>query len=187
MRLHGLLADAEDLSDLFVRLPLGQQSQHVGLALRERLRAFGGPDLPHQARGGFRRELHLTGRCGLDRPPQLVGLGVLQQIPNRAGPDRADDRRILQDAGQGQDFGIRERSPDLLRRGDAVHSGHQQVHQHDIRLELARQANSLRPVGRLSHDFQIGIQRQEHPQALADHAVVVGDQNPGHHRVHLRL
>src|SRR5256886_6218497 len=65
VRLHGLLADAEDLSDLFVRLPLGQQSQHVGLALSERLWAFGRPVLPHQARGGFRRELHLPGPAAL--------------------------------------------------------------------------------------------------------------------------
>ena len=63
---------------------------------------------------------------------------------------------------------------------DAVHLGHRDVHQDHVGLELAGQPHRLVAVGRLADDVEALFARAT-PQALAQHAVVVGQHEADRH------
>ena len=108
MTLHGLLADAHAPGDLLVRQPVHDEPEHLALTGGELDRRRAGrvrsASRAAAARGVERR---LTARGGLDRGVDLVGLGVLQQVADRAGIERLHDalavgeRREHDDAGLG--------------------------------------------------------------------------------------
>ena len=103
------------------------------------------------------RELHLPGGGGLDRPAQVVGLGILQQIADGPGADGADDFFIFQDAGQGHDLDLRQLATDEGRGGDAVHDRHEQVHEHDVGPQGVGQLHGLGAIRRLPDDLQVRV------------------------------
>src|SRR5918994_2915632 len=61
------LPDEELVRDLLVGFAPSQKLQDLRLAPGKGLRAFGGANLPHQARRGLRGELNLAGRRSPDR------------------------------------------------------------------------------------------------------------------------
>jgi ABC-type branched-subunit amino acid transport system ATPase component len=60
---------------------------------------------------------------------------------------------------------------------DAVHAGHADVHQDHVRIQAARLVQCLAAVGGLPGHGQVRLGFQQHPQALADEILVVGDQD----------
>ena len=65
--------------------------------------------------------------------------------------------------------------PDRL---DPVHPRHPQVHQHDVRSVLCGERERLLAVGRGPDQLDAVEQPEQRAEALADHALVVGEQDP---------
>src|SRR5215212_6326687 len=164
-----------------VRLAAGQELQDLGLTLGERLRVLGGTHLAHQTRRRLGGELDPPLGRAPYRPVQFLGVGVLEQIAYRPGAHGPCHRGTLEDAGERHDFHLRQLCPDRLGGRDPIHDGHEKVHQDHVGLELPGHLQGLLAVLGLSHDLDIRVEREKHPQALAHHAVVVGYQDPYRH------
>lgn len=67
------------------------------------------------------------------------------------------------------------------RGRDPVHLGHRQIHEDDVRFQAARHLYGLPAIGRLAEQLEVGVDAEERPQPLADHLMIVGDeQTDGH-------
>lgn len=173
MRLDRLFANHQFAGDFLVRATQCQQAQHLRLAFGQFFGAVGRLDFAHQASRGLRRELHLSVGGGFDGAAQFIGLGVLEQVSNRPRAHRAHYFIVLQHAGQRNDLHIGKFFAYVLNCRDAIHHGHDQVHQDDLRMQFADLLDPLRSVRRLAHDLQIWIERKKHAQPLTDYAVIV--------------
>ena len=65
--------------------------------------------------------------------------------------------------------------------GEAVHHGHDEVHQDDIRLQLAGHVDGLLAVGGLPNDLQVLVVFEEHAESLAHDFMVIGKQDADGH------
>ena len=92
--------------------------------------------LGQQPRDG-RVEVDLAGVRGPDGRGHLLGLGVLEEVARRARLEGRRDLLLLDERGHRDDLGLGPLGLDPADGGDAVHVRHQQVHQHDVRLEPA--------------------------------------------------
>jgi hypothetical protein len=63
---------------------------------------------------------------------------------------------------------------------DAVHLGHAHVHQDHVGVQAPGLGQCLAAVAGLAGDGQVGLGFQQHPQALADEVLVIGDQDADH-------
>ena len=73
-------------------------------------------------------------------------------------------------------------SSERMARGlYAVHNGHEEVHQDHVGFEVSGKGQGLLAVCCLPDHLYLGVEREEHPQALAHHAVIVGYQDPYRH------
>ena len=63
---------------------------------------------------------------------------------------------------------------------DSVHSGHADVHQDDVRLELARAGDGFGPVACLADDVHVRFRFEDHPEARSDEALVVCQEDADH-------
>jgi len=63
-----------------------------------------------------------------------------------------------------------------MRRVDAVHLWHLEIHQHDIWPKLGGQRYSLFAVRGKPDDCEIRLKAQDHLQPLAHNGLVVGDE-----------
>lgn len=63
-------------------------------------------------------------------------------------------------------------------RIDAIQRWQIDVHHHHIRLQLTYQGDGLLPVSRFSHYREIGVAVQNAAKSLANHGMVVDQQNP---------
>ena len=62
--------------------------------------------------------------------------------------------------------------------GDAVHTGHANVHEDDVGFEGAAEADGFGAVGRGTDDGEVGLGVEQFAETGADHLVVVGDEDP---------
>jgi hypothetical protein len=81
--------------------------------------------------------------------------------------------RITED----EDADMRAGSEDALGRFDAVYTGHLEIHQDHIGLEVACPCDDCLAVGRLAGQFQVTLGLEECAEALAERCVVVGDED----------
>src|SRR5687768_16613492 len=91
VRLDRLLLDPESLRDELVAVSPLQQAQDVVLASTEHDLGGGGADVPDQVSGHARIEGRIASTRGEDACDQLLGLGVLEQVPGSAEADGLDD------------------------------------------------------------------------------------------------
>ena len=174
--------DHEALGDLGVGQALGDQGQDLDLARGEvvgRVRGRGGGVDGGQDvvldRGVQRR---LAAGDGSHGGADLVGARVLGQVAAGAGAQRAEHARVVGVGGQRDRAGAAgAQAPDRL---DAVHPRHPQVHQHDVRVVLRGQRERLLAVGRGGHQLDAVEQPEQRAEALADDALVVGEQDADH-------
>jgi hypothetical protein len=113
------VADAEAQRDDLVRVPAGDEGEDLALALGQlddRLAiAAGRQQLARRAR--VQRRVAGGGRA--DGAQQLVGLGVLEQVADRAGLERLEDPRPVAEttsARRSARSGSRRRSAGSRRR-----------------------------------------------------------------------
>lgn len=182
VRLDSFFANGEVARDLLVGLPLGQKLQHVLLAFGEGFGPLWRANLAHETGGSFRRELNLAGRRCLDRSPQLIRVRVLEQVTGGSRSHRVYDRAVFHHARQGDDLNVGRLVPKRANCGDAVHHRHEEIHQHHIRMELFGQLDRFGSVRRLADDLNLRIELEKHPQSLANHRMIVCDDDTDHHQ-----
>jgi DNA-binding transcriptional LysR family regulator len=179
VRLHGGLAEVKPPRDLRVGEPARDQPENLRFPGAELLRPGRGglgAHPAHQAAGHRGREHGLApGRgphpVGEHRPGR-----VLQQVPGRAGLDRAQDVGVGVIRGQHHDRGTGQ-VPDGFH---PIAARHPQVHEDDVRTQPPGERHRLRTGRRLADHLDVRLGRQHAPQALADDRVVVGQQDPDH-------
>src|SRR5215217_3060536 len=164
-----------------VRLATRHKLQDLSLALSKGLGVLWGANFTHQARRSLGGELDPSLRCAPYRPVQLLGVGVLKEVAYRPGAHGLRHRSILKDAGERHDLHLRQLRADGSDGLYAVHDGHEEVHQDDVGLELPGHLQRLLAVLRFADHLELRVEGEEHPQALAHHAVVVGYQDPYRH------
>ena len=77
-------------------------------------------------------------------------------------------------------------APDALGGGHTGEHGEREVHEDDVGTEVLGQLDGLLSVGRLPHHLVAGV-LQGPVEPLADHGVVVGDQDPDHQATFIRI
>ncbi len=169
MVLHRALGQMQPLGDLGIGQPIGQQTEHFQLPFAEI-----GPDgavLRACARLGQLLE-QFSGHAGvhigaaLDRAAdggnQILARRILEQIAVGPGTDGVKDPAVVIVGGQHQHTRLRKTFTDTARGLDAVHDGHAQIHEHQVRRKLLDQIDSLRTVMGHGHDLEAGHGAQDH-------------------------
>ena len=68
-------------------------------------------------------------------------------------------------------------------RRESVHHRHPDVHEHDVRLELARERDRLGAVLALTHDLEVGRGAHQHAERSSHEGLVV-HHDDAHRRTH---
>ena len=129
-----------------------------------------------------RREERLAAGDDPDRGEELLGRVVLEDEAACTGAERLVDVLVEVERRQDEDPRRVVGGEDPPRRLEPVELRHADVHQHDRRSEAGRLVDGLEPVGRLGHDFDLGIAREQHAEACSDHRLVVCDEDADAHR-----
>ncbi len=117
----------------------------------------------------------------MDRLDELLGRRVLQEEPARAGAERLVD--VLVEVERREDENARPlvaAVEQAARRLEAVHVRHADVHEDDVRVELARGLDGLGPVGGLTDDLHVVLGLEDHPEPRAHEGLVVDDEHADH-------
>src|SRR5437660_1993030 len=101
-------------------------------------------------------------------PAKPSALGNLGELPREV-------HGAHQDGCIGYDF------RDLLSCVQPVHSGHQEVEDNQVRLELLGLGNGIPAIGRLAADFPVRILFEQIAEYLPHVRIVVGDEDAGGH------
>ena len=110
----------------------------------------------------------------------MLLLRVLEQERARARPERLVDVLVEVERRQHDDARARAAAGDLARRLDAVEARHADVHEHDVRAERVGLGDGLVAVARLADDLDVRLGLEDHPEAGADEALVVCEQDADH-------
>ena len=113
-----------------------------------------------------------------DRLDQLRGDPVLRHVAGAPRPGAPGRRRCA----SSEPVSIRMRRPvvlgtDRLRRLDAVHHGHGDVHQHDVGPPPRRRRDGLLAVGCATRRARCGVAGEDRLQRLGEEPMVVRDQH----------
>ncbi len=65
----------------------------------------------------------------------------------------------------------------MICRGQSVQQRHGDIHHHDIRQELFGEVDGLAAGVRFRHHFDVGFRRQQCPETLANHVVIINQQD----------
>ena len=136
---------------------------------------------PLAAAGGADRDagelLLLAGVDLPDRRGQLVRGERLDQELARPGQHRAAEVVGLALDGHHHDRGARHLGGQALRRRDAVHVRHVDVHQDDVRRELRRHLDGFATRRRRPDDLDVRLEAQELREVIAGLRDVVDDED----------
>ena len=127
-------------------------------------------------RAGRQRRLAPRGRA--DAADDLLRVGVLEQVAERAGVERAEDPVAVGERGEHDHPRRRPGLHDRARGLDAVELGHLEVHEHDVGLGARARARPPRAVGGGPDDLDVlGAARAAASSAVAHERVVVGESS----------
>ena len=181
MRLDRANADDQAVGDLLVGVAERQEREHLPLAIRQRV--VGLPAEPASAtslRAEGRMDVLLAGRDPPDRRDQLRVGGLLEHVTDGAVRERLPHVRRIVLHREHQDPRRRQHVPDL---GGGVHSGgsgHDDVHEHDVGLELAGHLHGPVGVARLADGLHVLLTLEQQPQPGPHDRMVVDDQYSDH-------
>src|ERR1019366_3323759 len=169
VHLYGSRCGAEADCDFFVPEALGDIPQHLDLARRER----------HQRKVLAQALGYLGGHqtlAGVDYADRVNDLGVdrlFQDVAANAGFERAIDFLVAIVAGEGDDLGLGIDLANLFSGLDAIHPRHTQVHQRDIRTELAERIHRVAAAAGLGHQLHIRFVGQYRRDPFAYQRMVI--------------
>jgi signal transduction histidine kinase len=187
VRPDGVLRDEEADRDLVGAEMVVQQEQHLELAGREcacnrvghsRAALGAGAHLFEQAAGDRAGKRGLAVRDALEEAGDPLRRLGLEEVAGRTAADRGEEIRLGSGGREHDDLALGRRSTQLRQRREAVHSGHREVEEHEIRPQAGRLDDRSRPVrGLAGHVEAVGAEQRR--ERLAGQRVVVHDENPG--------
>jgi len=148
---------------LLVRQPAGHEPQDLGLpwcqACHVPARGLGRKPAFHEGGHCRRGQQRLARRDRADRIDECIRGGVLQQETGGTRPQRSEDILVQAEHRQHQHpgFGQARVTGDGAGRSDPVQLRHADVHQHDIRCQLAGDRHGLDTGGSLRDDPDAGL------------------------------
>ena len=159
--------------DVGVRHAVGEQLEDLPLARRQHV----GLVLAGEERGHQRRvDVTVALRDLLDRAHERLVRRLLEDVALRAGLEPAAEQRALGVGGEDQDLRAGHALGQQLRRLEAVHPRHADVHDDHVGLAPLRELDRGRAVGGLADDADVRRPREREPQSFAHDLVVVDDQ-----------
>ena len=174
--------DVEALGDVAVRVPERQELQHLDLARGERLglavALLRGRELLGQGDDELRVDHHVAAGDqphGLD---QVLGVASLQDVAAGPAADRLDDELAVVVGGEHDHADLGVVVAQLAGRLQAVHLGHPDVDQRDVRVLGPDQLQELLAVGGLADDLDAVGHVEVAPKPLPHQRVVVRDRDP---------
>lgn len=176
--LDRLGADDELLRDFAIVFACGDEAQHLQFARGqfvkrvENVLARAGNFL-HHARGDARMDDGFAGVSAAHRIGKFVGVNIFENVRERAGADGG--KNIFVSVVRGEDDNLRARAVrfDETRSLNAIHIGHVQVHENDVRRELGDEFDSRLAIFRFTDDLNIGEGVEIAGQAETHNAMVV--------------
>ena len=131
--------------------------------------------------GGDRgRERRVAVVGGADRAHELGRLDVLEQVAGGARAQRREQLVVVAEAREHDHAGARAGLAQALERADAVQARHHEVEQDHVGVGARGGVHGDLAVARLGHDLDVVLEVEERAQPLADHRVVVGEQDADH-------
>ena len=101
---------------------------------------------------------------------------LLEEVAARARDDRREDGLLVRVAREDDDTRLRKLGADLAARLDTRAVGQADIHDDDVRLELARHLERLGDAAGLGHDLEAFPPIEQGDETLADDLVVVDDE-----------
>lgn len=188
MRSDRVLRDEQTLRDLIRCEVLVQEEQHLHLARGERagdvfrdpVRASTFADAVEEAARDTAGESRVASCDAPEEGRDLLGRLRLQEVAGSAGADSGEEVLLGVGRGQHDDFAVGCSLADVRKRREAVHAGHGEVEEDDVRLERARLGDGLVTVLCLSDDVE-ALLREQAREGVPRQRVVVDDEDPlGH-------
>ncbi len=194
MRLHGGLAEVEALRDLGVGEPLGEEAQHLELAVGEGGDARVGRDRGDRRGGGcvggsaaealddpardVRREQRVAARDHVHGLHERLRRRALQHEAARARVERGEEVVLAVEGREhedtGRDRGVRH---DAARGLEPVDARHLHVHADHVGRERRGQAHALLAVGGLADHLDAVLALEDHADAGAHERLVVDEED----------
>ena len=112
---------------------------------------------------------------------------ALHQVSRRAGLEQRQQIFLLGVHREHEDAGRRVRRQNRLRRRGAIHPGHGQVHDHDVRMQALRERDGFRAVRRLANHRDVAGRTQHRLQSCANDGMIVGQHDANHITGHGRF
>src|SRR5438132_4364400 len=173
-------AEEKLVGDLPHRLARGDHPHHLVLAVGKRL-------VQRLAAIVLELERELLAKRGRHVPPatgdfangadQLFRRAFLREIARGAGLQRAHRVAILRVHRKDQHRAARIALAQLLDELQAVLAGHVVVEHRDFPWHAAPELDHFLAVARFADDREVLLDREHLPEALADHRVIVGDDD----------
>src|SRR6478609_2047859 len=182
--LDRVLGDEQLLGDLTVVEPLGDEAQHLELAIGEpQGRALLALGLRHllelvdelDGHGGADQGLALVDHA--DRLGDLLDGGVLEQVAGGTVLDRLVEVGLLVGDGEHDDLGGRHGLLDRATGLDAGAARHPYVEQDHVGRGGDRQLGGGDAVGGLADHLDVDVSTQQHDEATTEELLVVDDQD----------
>ena len=171
MRLDHVGADVEQLRDVRVGQAPGDGREDLLLPRREgRQGRTARQDAPDVG-----RDEGLPAGDRADRVDEFGEGDVLHDRAARAGRERVTERVRRPVRREDEDPGLRIVGENAPGRLDAVHVGHHEIHDDDVRIRLPRLADAALAVLRVADDREVGFRVDERGEAHAENGVVVDD------------
>ena len=108
---------------------------------------------------------------------EVVAVHVLEDVSARPGAHRGEHGVVVLEHGHDEDRGGWVAGDDLASRLEPTAARHLQVHQDEVGRELADGTHSGLAVGRLPHDLDPRLGREQRADAFAEQRVVIGDND----------
>src|ERR671931_359337 len=170
--LDRLLADEEPCRDVCIRHPVREELQDLALPPREHLVARVAEERGHQCR----IDEALASDDLVDRLQQRLVRRLLEDVALGARLKAAPEQAPLAVGGENQHRRLGNLLAEDLRRLEAVHARHPDVHDHNVGFAPLGQRDRGGAVGGLADDADMRRTLERKPQAFADDLVVVHDQ-----------
>jgi signal transduction histidine kinase len=179
-----VLRDVEALGDLIRSEMLVQEQKNLDLACREHagdlLRNAAEPTAVanpvEQPARNAARECGIAPRDATEERRNLLGRLGLQEVAGRARANGREQVLLRIRRGEDDDLRLRCAFADLWERGKAVHTGHREIEEHDVRLQRGGLGDGARAVLGLADDVE-SLLREERCQGVSSERMVVDDEH----------
>src|SRR5437879_1456992 len=178
-------AERELRSDLAHRLPDGDRTEDLVLAIRKQLvfrDSVGRLDGEGQVLGHRRGQIFPAGEHGLDRPDQLLGGALLAEIAGRTSLHDPHGELLRWMDAQDEYWHSRAQSLEIAQHLQPVASRHADVQNYDVPIRSPEELKRRCGVAGLADHHRRELIRQDLPETAPDDRMVIRDEDSQHRR-----